>query len=314
MPDPQLIQRFRSALDTGGYGEAQLGVAVSGGPDSLALLLLAHAAFPGQVAAASVDHGLRPANAQEATMVAGVCAELGVPHTILSVEVASGNVQSEARAARYAALGRWFGETGRGVLLTAHHADDQAETLLMRLNRGSGLAGLAGIRTHSVIPFHGGALYRPLLGWRKAELEALVAKAGLEAAQDPSNADDRFDRARMRKALADADWLDVEGLARSAALLDAAMRDFEWLAAREYDRQVRRIGARLVYRPMAVEQVQLLVMERVIAGLGGDAPLSALSRLRDRLLGGEGGNLAGVLVTPVGDAWRFEKEPPRRTG
>ena len=181
----------------------------------------------------------------------------------------------------------------------------------MRLNRGSGLAGLAGIRAHAIIPGHGGALHRPLLGWRKAELEQIVADAGIEPARDPSNADDRFDRARLRKALAAADWLDVEAVARSAALLDAAMRDFEWLAAQEYERQVRRIGARYVYRPAGVEQVQLLVMERVIAKLGGEAALSALARLRDRLLAGEGSNLAGVLVTPLGDAWRFEKEPPR---
>ena len=284
---------------------------MSGGPDSLALLLLAHAAFPGQIAAASVDHGLRPENADEARMVAALCAQIHVPHSILPVTLAAGNVQAEARLARYAALGTWCDQAARDVLLTAHHADDQAETLLMRLNRGSGLAGLAGIRAHAIIPGHGGALHRPLLGWRKAELERIVADAGIEPARDPSNADDRFDRARLRKALAAADWLDVEAVARSAALLDAAMRDFEWLAAQEYERQVRRIGARYVYRPVGVEQVQLLVMERVIAKLGGEAALSALARLRDRLLAGEGSNLAGVLVTPLGDAWRFEKEPPR---
>ena len=285
---------------------------MSGGPDSLALLLLAHAAFPGQIAAASVDHGLRPENADEARMVAALCAQIHVPHSILPVTLAAGNVQAEARLARYAALGTWCDQAARDVLLTAHHADDQAETLLMRLNRGSGLAGLAGIRAHAIIPGHGGALHRPLLGWRKAELERIVADAGIEPARDPSNADDRFDRARLRKALAATDWLDVEAVARSAALLDAAMRDFEWLAAQEYERQVRRIGARYVYRPAGVEQVQLLVMERVIAKLGGEAALSALARLRERLLAGEGSNLAGVLVTPLGDAWRFEKEPPRR--
>ncbi len=276
------------------------------------MLLLAHAAFPGQIAAASVDHGLRPGNADEARMVAQLCAQIHVPHSILPVTLATGNVQAEARLARYAALGQWCDDAARDVLLTAHHADDQAETFLMRLNRGSGLAGLAGIRAHAITPGHGGALHRPLLGWRKRDLEQIVADAGIEPARDPSNADDRFDRARLRKALAAADWLDVEAVARSAALLDAAMRDFEWLAAQEYERQVRRIGARFVYRPAGVEQVQLLVMERVIAKLGGEAALSALARLRDRLLAGEGSNLAGVLVTPLGDAWRFEKEPPRR--
>lgn len=247
-------------------------------------------------------------------MVAALCAELGVPHATLKVNLEAGNVQSAARTARYAALGQWCDDTKRAVLLTAHHADDQAETLLMRLNRGSGLAGLAGIRAQAVIPGHGGALHRPLLGWRKAELEAVVAAAGLEPARDPSNQDDSFDRARIRKALAEADWLDVDALASSAALLDAALRDFEILAAQECDRQVRRIGAKFVYRPASVTQVQLMVMERVMAKLGGAAPMSSLARLRDTLLTGKSGNLAGVMVTPVGDAWRFEKEPPRKTG
>ena len=102
------------------------------------MLLLAHAALPGRIEAATVDHGLRTESAAEAGAVAGFCADMGVPHTSLKVEVAPGNLQSQARDARYAALGRWLEERGLAALVSAHHADDQAETLLARLNRASG--------------------------------------------------------------------------------------------------------------------------------------------------------------------------------
>ena len=107
-----MIERFAADLVALWGGHGNLGVAVSGGPDSLALLLLTAAALPGRVAAATVDHGLRPEGAAEAAMVASVCARLGVPHTTLKVEVGAGNVQSEARNARYAALAGWMAEAG----------------------------------------------------------------------------------------------------------------------------------------------------------------------------------------------------------
>ena len=120
---------------------AALGLAVSGGGDSLALLLLAHAALPGRVKAATVDHGLRQESADEADRVARYCAELGVAHTTLTVSVARGNTQEQARKASYAALGDWAKENDLGALATAHQMDDQAETFLMRLNPlGSGQA------------------------------------------------------------------------------------------------------------------------------------------------------------------------------
>lgn len=286
---------------------------MSGGPDSLALLLLAHAASSQSVVAATVDHGLRPESAEEAQMVAALCAKLEIPHTVLTVEVADGNVQSAARAARYQALGGWYDDAGVDVLMTAHHADDQAETLLMRLNRGSGLGGIAGVRRETNIPGHAGTLFRPLLDWRKAELERIVRDAGVNPVHDPSNTDDRFDRARIRKHLAQADWLDPLAIARSAGHLAEAEGIIADLAQREWDTQVKRIGQKLVYRPRAPRLIQLRVISRVLRNFGGSPRGSAIAELQERLMTQGSANLAGVLATAVGDAWRFEPEPPRRS-
>ncbi len=247
-------------------------------------------------------------------MVAALCGEFGVPHAILSVTVDPGNIQSNARAARYDALDAWAAAHDVSAIATAHHADDQAETFLMRLNRGSGLAGLSGIRRDTVSPSGKTRVLRPLLDWRKAELERCVADAGIEAAQDPSNADDRFDRARMRKHLAEADWLDVEAIARSASHLASAQDAFDALAKQQMETNVTRTGSRYVYRPTGPADVQMLVMERLIARFDGAARRSAVAELRGKLLAGQRGNLAGVLVTNVGGAWRFEAEPQRKSG
>ena len=121
--DPALVDRFRENLTrVSRLGQDdRLGVAVSGGPDSVALLLLAHAALPGRVEAATVDHGLRPEAAGEARFVADLCATLGVPHAILAVTVEEDGdgIQAAARAARYAALGRWAGARGLAAIATA---------------------------------------------------------------------------------------------------------------------------------------------------------------------------------------------------
>lgn len=203
---------------------ARFGIAVSGGPDSLALLLLAHLAFPGRVAAATVDHQLRGESAAEAQQVAALCAQIGVPHATLTPrKPIAGSLQTSARAARYALLEEWRTAGDIDWVLTAHHADDQLETLVMRLNRGSGVAGLSGIRTR-----HGHVL-RPLLAIRRSALVALVQSKGWAAVDDPSNRDDRFDRARVRKALAVGDLLDADAVAQSAAVIADANEALDWV-------------------------------------------------------------------------------------
>jgi tRNA(Ile)-lysidine synthase len=290
------------------------------------LLLLAHAALPGRVVVATVDHGLRVEAASEAAMVAQVCADLGVPHETIAVEIAEGNLQSRAREARYAALCRSFGKRGAGVFATAHHADDQAETVLMRLNRGSGLAGLAGIRERRIIvgedPLGEYLVVRPLLHWRRAELAQIVAAAGLTPASDPSNADAAFDRVRMRQALAAMPWLDPLAVAWSAELLQQAEDAVVDAVAGVYHRAVFWDGEVVWYHWGHAQLVEIEVVGAILAELGAEVRRSEVAQMVDQLRTERHATLGGVMarralhrrdpLTEV-DAWRFEREPPRRS-
>ena len=261
--------------------------------------------------AATVDHGLRSESAEEARFAARICADRDIPHDIIPVEVAEGNLQAEARRARYAALAEWAEQAGLAAVLTAHHADDQAETLLMRLNRGSGVFGLAGVRVRGIIPGSDIPVLRPLLGWRKAELEKIVADAGIVPVRDPSNNDSRFDRARIRKALAEADWLDAPAIAASAANLADAAEAVDWAARREWEECVEEKGEAFLYCPSAPFAVQLRVLTRLVGRLGGEPRERALARIVRDLAVGESANIAGALLERTRDGWRVTKEPPR---
>lgn len=299
--------RFAASLGALGVAEdAAIGVAVSGGPDSLALLLLAAAARPGRVRAATVDHGLRAEARAEAVAVAAVCAAIGVPHDILAVTV-EGSVQAGARAARYAALGGWCAGHGLAWLATAHHADDQAETLLMRMARGAGLSGLAGVR--AARPLRDGVtLIRPLLDWCKAELEAIAAAAGLAPALDPSNADPAYDRTAARALLAGADWLDAGRLAASAAHLAQAEAALIWATDQAFAERVA--GDSLDAHGLPDEIVRRLAL-RLFARFGETPRGPELTRLIAALREGRAATLGGVKVTP-GSRWTFTPAPPRR--
>lgn len=312
-PDEALVRRFRHELERLWPENDRLALAVSGGPDSLAMLLLAGAAIPGRFEVATVDHRLRPESAAECAMVARICLDREVPCEVLPVRVGEGNVQAEARSARYSALAKWAVRRGLSAVATAHHADDQAETLLMRLNRGSGVSGLAGIRERSIIPPFPTPVIRPLLTFRHAELAALVAASGISAVEDPSNTSDRFDRVRLRKALAESPWLDPLALAASAAHLAAADEALEWAASREWNERVVGTESGFRYRRLAPKAVAMRVLARIVADFGGQARGQDLARLLDRLEAGESGNVAGVLATVEGGDWLFRREPPRRS-
>lgn len=208
-------------------------VAVSGGPDSIALMLMAAqwARTPGRppILVATVDHGLRPESAQEAESVAAWAQAEGLRHETLPWlgPKPKTRVQERARVARYALLDDCARRCGASMLLTAHHADDQSETILFRLGRGSGLAGLAGMarRTSRGRLIH----VRPLLDISKADLVAFCERRRHPYFMDPSNQDQRFARSRLREAAPTlaAFGLDSGGLsrlARRAARAETALR------------------------------------------------------------------------------------------
>ena len=320
VPHQKVVDRFRRDLDELIEADARIGIAVSGGPDSLALLLLAAAARPGQVEAATVDHGFRAESRDEAEMVAGVCKQLQVPHQILTLEweeLPSSNVQALARRRRYDELGIWALGSGLRAVCTAHHADDQAETLLMRLSRGSGVSGLAGARPR--VPLAGGSeheehqvwLIRPVRRWRRSDLAQIVRAAGIDAVDDPSNADERYDRTRARALLKNNAWLDPVRLAAVAdhcADADEAMR---WVTWREYSQRSSSDGftidpAGLPYelqRRLLADSIEMLTNER--------PPGPDLIRALDALLEGGTTTLAGLKLEG-GASWRFSLAPPRR--
>jgi len=309
-PDTPVTQRFAAALTRLNPGGERIGLAVSGGPDSMAMLLLADAAIPNGFEVATVNHGLRPEAAAECALVTEVCAARGITCAVLTVQVAPGNVQNEARRARYGALAGWARQRGLAMLATAHHADDQAETLLMRLNRGSGVAGLAGVR--EVGEMAGIKVIRPMLGFRRFELAEVVAEAGIDPVQDPSNADPHYDRVRMRQSLAACDWLDPLALAHSAGLLadaEQALAAFENALWPDHVTQSR--GGFVLYPP-AVPLMRVRMVRRIIAAMGGNPRGGDAARLVERLERGERGNVGGVLATVKGGEWVFVLEPARR--
>jgi tRNA(Ile)-lysidine synthase len=319
VPDAALLERFSDDLGALVGRDARVGVAVSGGPDSLALLLLAAAARPGQVEAATVDHGLRPEAHEEAAIVAQLCGSLGLPHLTLTArwsEVPQTAIQERARQQRYLLLGYWAEERGLDALATAHHADDQAETLLMRLARGSGVRGLAGMRPRSITPGSRIKLIRPLLSWRRSELESVCTKAGLKPVADPSNEDDRFERVRVRQALADSEWLDPAAIACSAAHLGDADAALDWAARLEWGRSVEERGDAIHYRPgEAPREIVRRIVARAIRKLAleGEAELrgSELNRLMVTLSGGGSATIRGVHCRG-GPDWSFNVAPARR--
>ena len=319
VPAPALVERFRNDLDALIAPDTRIGLAVSGGPDSLALLLLAAAARPGQVEAATVDHRLREESANEAAMVAGLCEKLGIPHSILSARWAdkpATAIQERARRERYKLLSFWAEERGLDALATGHHADDQAETLMMRLVRGAGVRGLAGMRASSRTPGSELRLFRPLLGWRRTELEQLCRDAEIVPTADPSNDDEHYERVRVRKYLAETDWLDAGAIATSASHLADAQTALEWAARREWEHAVRQRSDLIAYTPTdAPGEILRRVVARAVRKLAteGDEDLRGgeLDRLLDALRSGGTSTLRGVRCEG-GKDWRFSPAPARR--
>lgn len=266
-------------------------LAVSGGPDSLALMRLAarwraELGLALKLSVLTVDHGLRPSSREEALTVGRLAAELGLPHAILTWEQEphSASLQARARAARYDLMAAYCHEHDIPALVTAHHLDDQAETFLMRLKRGSGLDGLAAIPERGA--WAGIAILRPLLDVPKARLVATLDEAGIAFASDPSNVDPRFERARVRgstEALerlgltSEALALSARRLRRAREALDHAAQDF--LAAHS---ETSEAGYALIDRDAlasAPQEIALRVLAQLIGAVGGGETPLRLAKL-----------------------------------
>lgn len=295
----------------------RLAVAVSGGPDSIGLLAAAHEAFPSRLVALTVDHGMRMASASEAASVSAQCKARGIVHQTLcwDGEKPTSNVQSVARVARYRLMLDWCRAEAIPLLLTAHHLEDQAETLLMRLVRGSGSAGLAGTRALRHEP--GVDIVRPLLGTRRAVLAGWAA--GWDIVNDPSNTDPRYSRTGMRALLRrEAGHLPAAGLAASAAHLAADEEALAWAAAQAWAGRVR-VADGVVWLD-AKDLPDALRRRLVIAALKEICPQIAprgktVMRLIARLDSGRAATIGSVKVQPfegLRAAWKFTQAPLRQ--
>lgn len=272
-------------------GLQSLALAVSGGPDSLALMVMAArwrqwlAAKP-EMLVLSVDHGLRAAAGEEVARVCRYAAEAGLECVALKWEgdKPGTGVQAAARRARYRLMGDAMGERGIELLVTAHHMDDQAETILMRLAHGSGPAGLAGMGPFGEV--EGVRVARPLLGLRRDELRAVVEEMGWTAAEDPANADIHYERARWRAAMPDLEalGLTVERMAKlgerlsdsEVALAEAAAVAYERLAEIDDFAAFRFDRAELARLPRAIAT---RLLGRVVTEAGGEARAPDLAQV-----------------------------------
>ena len=311
-------------------------LAVSGGPDSTALMVLLVRWAKGRkrapkLLAVTVDHGLRAAAAGEAAAVKRLARRLGVAHRTLRWrgKKPKSGLPEAARQARYRLLAHAAARAGYGHILTAHTLDDQAETVLFRLARGSGLGGLAGMAHASPLPAPSAGtvfLVRPLLGIAKARLVATLESAGVPYSEDPTNRDPRFTRARLRSfmPMLAKEGLDARGLARLAARMRRAEMAIEFAVAAA--REALAPWPWPERGPVAFETVQfaslpaevgLRLLGRAIAHAGDEGPveLGKLESLYDSLRQARSRlrrTLAGALITLGGELLMVERAPARR--
>ena len=286
----------------GPFSEAPaLAAGVSGGPHSLALAILAQAwvrARGGSLLALVADHGLRPGSGAEADAAATVLRGRGISTRVLRLALPPGPaLQERARAARFDALLAAAATVGVPWLLLGHHRGDQAETVLFRLLRGSGPAGLSGMAPVRAAP--GALVLRPLLPLPPARLEATVAAAGLEPVRDPSNDDLRFARVRLRATLADPGgtgrWVTAMAAAgrafgrRRAALGPSVAARLAEAATFHSEGWATLDRAALGADPVAREALSRLL--RAVSGGLYPPPRAGV----EALLARGGGTLAGVL-------------------
>lgn len=279
-----------------------IGVAVSGGGDSVALLLLLQQAGRA-VEAVTIDHGLRPESGAEAAGVAAFCAARGIAHTTLRWTGwdGRGNLQDQARRARRALIADWARGRGLCAVALGHTLDDQAETVLLRLARGSGVDGLAAMQ--DITAAEGMVWLRPMLGLRRAALRAWLTEQGVSWVEDPGNANADFARVRARQALEPLAALGIDAprlaataasMARARTALDAATAalaaaclvegaagevtlDPEPLAAAPREIRLRLLAAALCRVAGARYRPRLAALEAALAAVEAGLPEGALT-------------------------------------
>lgn len=302
---------------------ARIGLAVSGGPDSLGLMLMAtrwarQTGGPDMIVY-TLDHGLRPEAAEEAKMVAREASALGLAARVLrwDGDKPVTGVQAAARTARYRLIGEAMRADDASALVTAHHIEDQAETVLMRLAHGSGLTGLGGMEADTEI--EGVRVLRPLLGVSRTRLAAEVAAAGLVAASDPGNSDIDYERVRWRQALPGlaAMGLTPERLAlfaRRAADANVAIEsDAIEAAAQMVSSSGGVVRLRFdLYRQLS-DAVAVRLLSRMIEAVSGRAPqLAQAEKLHSELrslAAFNGRTLGGAVIERTMDEIAIGREP-----
>ena len=297
----------------------RLGVAVSGGGDSTALMHLAARWARGRTAlcAVTVDHGLRDASAAEAEAVARQAAALGLTHATLRWRWdGTGNLQAAAREGRRRLVREWAAAMGAPAMLLGHTLDDQAETLVMRLARGSGVEGLSGMEEGALDPgwrerpSPGNTPFlRPLLGVPRAALRGWLNDHAIPWSEDPSNEDDRFERVRARRAIA-ALGLDPARLAATAGRMARARHALE-LRAHETARALARpcppgevrLDRAGLARADADTRLRILAGAlRCVAGAAYRPREAELERAAAAALGGVARTLHGCAIRPLADS------------
>ncbi|WP_170326909.1 tRNA lysidine(34) synthetase TilS [Ruegeria arenilitoris] len=298
----------------------RLGVAVSGGGDSVALLHLLHEITQieqTQLFAATVNHGLRPEAAAEADHVADLAARLGVPHETLLWQGwdGAGNLQDQARQARYRLLTDWARRNDIPAIALGHTADDQAETVLMRLGRAAGVSGLSGM------PYardqNGVTLLRPMLRITRQDLRDYLSRLGERWIEDPSNHDQKFDRIKAREALTGLGGLGIsaQSLARVAenlAQAREALARYTQESARKFatieggDVCIDRNGFGLL--PVEIQRRLVVGIIGWIAGQGYPPRGAAVDQAVTAVGAGQTLTLAGCLLIPHQDKTWFCRE------
>lgn len=248
--------------------EAGLGLAVSGGSDSTALMHLAAGWARGRVLqVATVDHGLRPESGEEALSVARAARALGLPHRVLQWQGRDGrgNLQAAARRARRRLLADWARAEGLSAVLLGHTQDDQAETVLLRLARGSGVDGLSAMAPQGIA--YGVLWLRPLLGFTRAELRDWLNAQELHWIEDPSNDNPSFDRIKARQMLTHLDALGLTRarLARTAEHMQQARAVLEAAADHAAARIMRREHGDIVFDAPALDALPPETRNRLVA-------------------------------------------------